>query len=115
MSLSEFLAQLASNPFSITFAQTQSVIEAHYTFSPTEFRNGDTVNAQGQNNGSCKLFAFAQLQGLSVEATLACFGDYYRKDVLEHPEATDHANIRNFMRYGWEGIEFKAPALQALH
>ena len=34
------------------------------------------------------------------------FGDYYRKDVLEHPDGTDHANIRAFMEVGWDGVKF---------
>ena len=29
-----------------------------------------------------------------------------RKDVLEHPDATDHANIRAFMKVGWDGVKF---------
>jgi hypothetical protein len=42
---------------------------------------------------------------------LACFGSYYRKDVLENPNGTDHQNIRNFMNRGWEGISFEKEAL----
>jgi hypothetical protein len=40
------------------------------------------------------------------------FGDYYRKDVLEHPEGSDHANIRQFIRDGWQGIQFDSDVLQ---
>ncbi|NNF96141.1 MAG: hypothetical protein HKM94_04340 [Halobacteria archaeon] len=43
--------------------------------------------------------------------TLACFGKYYREDVLQHPQGTDHLNIRTFMRHGWSGIQFEYPAL----
>ena len=32
--------------------------------------------------------------------TLNCFGDYYRKDVSHQPEATNHVNIRTFIKYG---------------
>jgi hypothetical protein len=32
--------------------------------------------------------------------------------VLENLEGDDHQNIRNFMKYGWEGIQFKNEALQ---
>lgn len=88
-----------------------AVIEANYDFTPTTFKNGKTVNEAGQNSGSCKLFAFAQLQNLSVDQTLACFGQYYRNDVLKNPEGTDHQNIRNFISYGWEGISFEGTAL----
>ena len=26
--------------------------------------------------------------------------------MLEHPDATDHANIRAFMKVGWDGVKF---------
>ncbi|MEO0413940.1 MAG: HopJ type III effector protein [Verrucomicrobiota bacterium] len=111
MNLSEFLTTLKTSPQDITFADTMSVIEENYLFQETQFTNGDTVNAAGENSGSCKLFAFAKLNQLDPDATLSCFGDYYRKDVLENPDGTDHANIRNFMKYGWDGIDFSGEAL----
>ncbi len=113
MKITDFLEKLNQTPESIQFSDTMEVIEANYTFTETAFTNGDTFNEAGQNSGSCKLFAFAKLNQLSKEETLACFGDYYRKDVLENPSGTDHANIRNFMKYAWEGIEFKGEALAA--
>ncbi|WP_198263061.1 HopJ type III effector protein [sulfur-oxidizing endosymbiont of Gigantopelta aegis] len=112
MTLNSFLQILQDAPESIEFTDTMSVIEALYDFTETAFNNGDLVNAAGENSGSCKLFAFAQLQDLSEEQTLACFGDYYRDDVLQHPEEKNHQNIRNFMQSGWSGISFSAPALQ---
>jgi hypothetical protein len=33
------------------------------------------------------------------------WGQYYR-DVLATPDGTDHQNIRNFMKTGWEGVDF---------
>ncbi|MFY7840031.1 MAG: HopJ type III effector protein [Lacibacter sp.] len=113
MNINDFINQLRSNPESIAFADTIATIEANYEFTPVRFTNGAAVNEAGTNSGSCKLFAFARLQHLSKEETLACFGDYYRVDVLQHPEATDHANIRNFMLSGWEGIHFDAQPLMA--
>ena len=112
MSLTTFLETLKSNPETIEFQDTMNVIEQLYTFRETAFSNGALRNEAGQNNGSCKLFAFAKLQGLSASETLACFGHYYREDVLAHPEGSDHQNIRNFMQSGWDGIEFEAAALQ---
>ena len=100
-----------SAPLTIEFATVLSVIEAHYEYTPSDFTNGNTHNLAGTNEGSCKIFAFAQLNKLSQEATLALFGDYYRKDVLENPQGEDHANIRNFMVHGWSGIQFSQPAL----
>ena len=112
MNLNTFLQQLTSAPDSIAFSDTMAVIEANYEFTPAAFKNGELVNEQGQNSGSCKLFAFAQLQGFSPQQTLACFGAYYRDDVLQHPAGTDHQNIRNFMKTGWSGIKFSASPLK---
>lgn len=114
MTLDTFLQKLKAAPHTIEFTDTQSVIDTLYHFTPTAFKNGAVENAAGQNNGSCKLFAFAKLQGLNQQQTLACFGAYYHRDVLEHPNGTDHGNIRNFMKYGWEGISYAGQALKLL-
>ncbi|WP_122054265.1 HopJ type III effector protein [Vibrio sp. Evd11] len=113
MELETLLNTLIQAPESIQFEDTMQVIEANYDFSESEFRNGDVVNAAGQNNGSCKIFAFGLAQELSPEQTLACFGQFYRNDVLGFPENTDHQNIRNFMVHGWSGVQFSQPALIA--
>ena len=58
-------------------------------------------------HGRCRdRLSFATYSKLEPAATLQLFGDYYRKDVLEHPDATDHANIRAFMKVGWDGVKF---------
>ena len=41
------------------------MIDALYDFTPSAFDNGEVHNAAGQNNGSCRILAFAQAQGLS--------------------------------------------------
>jgi hypothetical protein len=111
MELNELLQRLNAAPDSVCFNDTIALIDALYDFTPTSFRNGNTFSEAGQNNGSCKLFSFAKLQGLSQQQTLTCFGDYYRKDVLGNPDGTDHQNIRNFIATGWAGIEFGGMAL----
>ncbi|MBU1448109.1 MAG: HopJ type III effector protein [Gammaproteobacteria bacterium] len=111
MTLDTFLQRLNDMPESINFNDTMALIDEIYDFTPTAFSNGDTRNEAGQNNGSCKLFSFAMLNDLTPQQTLTCFGDYYRKDVLEHPDGTDHANIRNFMKTGWEGVSYEGHAL----
>jgi len=111
MQINAFLTKLNTTPDQIAFAETIATVDENYEFIPTAFRNGELANAAGQNSGSCKLFSFAKLQNLSTEQTLSCFGDYYRVDVLQHPDATDHQNIRNFIRFGWDGIEFESDAL----
>ena len=42
---------------------------------------------------------------------LACFGSYYFEEVLGNPEGSNHQNIRNFMKTGWNGIKFEGEAL----
>lgn len=113
MIIDTFLAKLTASPDDIEFTDTIAVIEANYTFTPTQFSNGTTVNQAGDNNGSCKIFAFGLAHGLSEAQTLACFGRYYRDDVLANPQGQDHQNIRNFMASGWAGIQFASQALTA--
>lgn len=106
------LQQLKTSPETINFKEVIAFIDDNYSFTPTRFTNGNTVNEAGENNGSCKLFSFAKLNDLSKEETLALFGDFYRTDVLQNPEGTDHQNIRNFMQFGWDGISFDGDALK---
>ncbi|WKB82654.1 HopJ type III effector protein [Cellulophaga omnivescoria] len=112
MTLDQFKEKLKNNPTAIAFTDTMQVIEDNYTFTPTAFKNGSLENKEGENSGSCKLFAFALKQELSKEETLACFGDYYRKDVLQDPEGNGHLNIRNFMQTGFNGLVFSVDALK---
>ena len=99
--------------------------------SEVPFSVGDVESTAGKNMGSAKIFSFATLSKLEKEATLHCasssrlplaprlpdcaasrrdwaavFGDYYRLDVLENPDGTDHANIRAFMKGGWPCVNF---------
>ncbi len=113
MNETELLAQLRATPDSIEFEQVMATIANHYHYSPTRFVNGEIINEAGSNEGSCKLFSFAKLQGLSEMETLALFGKYYRDDVMENPSGDDHGNIRNFILDGWLGIQFDGEALTA--
>jgi len=116
MTLDTLLDLLSNKPSSIHFKDVITLIDSLYDYTPCEFTNGkgdDTVtNVKSTNEGSCKLFAFALDQNLSEQHTLNCFGSYYRDDVLNNPTGNDHANIRTFMRYGWDGIHFPTPALR---
>ncbi len=106
------LEKIKQSPESISFPEVIAHIDANFDFTPTRFVNGVTVNEAGQNNGSCKIFYFAKLERFNKEETLALFGDYYRSDVIGNPEGNDHQNIRNFMRSGWEGIQFENASLR---
>ena len=112
MNTSVLLEKLSSDPDDVQFDEVISVIDESYDFNPCRFGNGAMVNEVGQNNGSCKIFAFARLHNLSEQQTLHCFGEYYRKDVLAKPDGTDHKNIRNFMVTGWSGIKFDGAPLR---
>lgn len=107
MNIKSFKNKLKENPRQIDFSETMSTIDENYDFTPTAFRNGVLENTEGQNSGSCKLFAFAKSQELTNEETLACFGQYYFDDVLNDPNGTGHQNIRNFMKTGFEGLSFE--------
>jgi len=116
MNVQDVLQQLQNAPDQVQFSDVIACVDKHYDYKKTAFTNGvgdDKLhNAAGSNEGSCKIFAFAQLHNLSCDNTLQCFGDFYREDVLQHPEAQDHGNIRRFMRDGWAGIEFEQMPLQ---
>jgi hypothetical protein len=114
MSLEKFIQKVSQGEL-ISFNETIIVITENYHYQPTEFSNGLNddviINPAGNNEGSCKIFAFAKLHQLDQQQTLALFGDYYRLDVLGNVNGKDHQNIRNFMKYGWDGICFKGQAL----
>jgi hypothetical protein len=115
MTVNELIEKINTEPDSIDFTEVMNTIEEAYNYTPTRFHNGTgskaTTNEAGTNEGSCKIFAFARLNHLNEQQTLACFGKYYREDVLGHPGNDDHANIRNFMLSGREGVRFEGEAL----
>jgi hypothetical protein len=115
--LNTLLTQIQTQPETVEFNTVISAINASYDFTPTRFVNGlgegSVINEAGTNEGSCRIFAFAQLHQLTQAQTLHCFGDYYRKDVLDNTSGDDHANIRTFMRDGWAGIQFDHVSLTA--
>ena len=112
MTLDTFKQTIQNTPEKVEFSDTISVIENVYNFTPTAFKNGDLYNEAEKNQGSCKVFSFAIQQGFSKEETLVCFGQYYFEDVLKNPEGTDHQNIRNFIKTGFEGLFFEGEVLK---
>lgn len=117
MNTEQFIHRLYDVPESIEFAEVIAFVDDNYEYSPTAFYNGvdeddQLLNEAGSNEGSCKIFALGQLLMLDEEHLLACFGRFYRDDVLANPDGDDHRNIRNFMAYGWGGIHFLGEALR---
>lgn len=108
--LSNLLRRSRGN--SLVFKEVIAFIETHYEHRPTAFKNGELRNEATQNQGSAKVFAFSKLNDLSKEDTLHLFAEHYTS-VLEHPDATDHQNIRQFMIHGWPGVAFEGEALLA--
>jgi len=115
MSIQKLIHKIKTQPEAVSFNEVIDCIGSNYTYSPSQFSNGTTgdqvINTAGSNEGSCKIFAFAKLNQLDEQQTLNCFGNFYRKDVLDKPNGDDHANIRTFMRHGWNGIDFEQVAL----
>ena len=108
--MNKIIQKLKSNS-STSFQEVINYIDENYLFTPTGFKNGNQYNEAGQNNGSCKVFAYAQLNNLSKEDTLLLFAEHYQS-VLNTPKATEHQNIRNFIELGWEAIKFEGVALK---
>ncbi|MGK0269970.1 MAG: hypothetical protein ACI88H_000603 [Cocleimonas sp.] len=113
MNTREYLEKVNKNPEILEFNELMELIENEYNFVPSAFKNGELDNSENENSGSCKLFSFAQIHSLTISQTLACFGTYYREDVLQNPDGEDHQNIRNFMQTGWDGVIFNQIALKA--
>ncbi len=118
MGITELLQKIRLNSDSVSFDEVIATIKENYHYTPTRFSNGlddaQVINEAGQNEGSCRIFAFARLHNLDEAETLSCFGKFYRDDVLGNPDGTDHANIRNFIRDGWAGIVFDGVVLKNL-
>ncbi|MBO9565165.1 MAG: HopJ type III effector protein [Niastella sp.] len=95
-----------------TFKEVLDFIETYYLHQPTAFKNGEAYNEATQNQGSARVFAFAQLNNLSKEDTLYLFAEHYLS-VINTPNGTDHQNIRQFIAHGWSGIAFEGQALLA--
>jgi hypothetical protein len=106
--LHDLLKSLKQN--STPFSEVIKFIETYYQHTPTAFKNGDAYNEATQNQGSAKVFAFAQLNNLSAADTLQLFAEHYQS-VLTTPNGTDHQNIRRFIANGWQGIAFEGQAL----
>jgi len=117
--LDQLINQIITDPKATEFQEVIKVIDANYHYSPTRFINGPVedcvINEAGKNEGSCKIFSFAKIQHLDEIQTLNCFGHYYRDEVLNNPDNSDHANIRSFIRYGWKTINFDNTALEKKH
>merc|ERR1712127_841363 len=101
-----FNANLEMSSDDIMFEEVMDMINEDYETGLIEFKNGDLLNAFGENEGSANVLSYGALSDFDKETTLKLWGQYYR-DVLATPDGTDHQNIRNFMKTGWEGVPFE--------
>jgi hypothetical protein len=103
--VSFFLAAAHRSPNSFAFSSVMDMIKKHFDQREVKWSNGETTNDAGQNAGAAAVYSLAAMAGLDEKRALELFAEHYR-DVLNTPEANDHANIRNFMVHGWKGIDF---------
>jgi len=101
-----FNANVEMSGDDIKFADVIELIDKYYENQLLEFKNGDILNKAGENEGSAKILSYAAIADLDKETTLKLWGEYYR-EVLADPDGDSHQNIRNFMKYGWEGVPFE--------
>lgn len=101
-----FNANVEMSGDDVKFADVIELIDKYYENQLLEFKNGDLVNKADENEGSAKILSYAAIAGLDKETTLKLWGEYYR-EVLNDPDGDSHQNIRNFMKYGWEGVPFE--------
>jgi hypothetical protein len=107
--LASFLAAIERD--SHQFAATLAFINQWYDFTPTAFNNGHIANSAEQNQGSCRVLAFASMQKLSTAQALKCFGEHYR-EVQAAPGADNHHNLRRLQAEGLVDIHFDRPPLR---
>ncbi|MFL1731678.1 HopJ type III effector protein [Moraxella oculi] len=96
----------------LQFSDVIAFIDNNHTYTRTKFQNGELVNEAGVNENSAKVFSLAKQHGLNQSDTLKLFAEHYQS-VLNNPDGTDHANIRNFMHYGWQGFHMSTNAILA--
>lgn len=110
MTLQELLGKVYANDPTLAFNDVLDCIDEHFIFTPTPFVNGKLSNSAEQNQGSCKVLAFAHQAGLHPEQALLLFAEHFRA-VKQNPNGDDHQNIRNFMASGWQGLSFAGKPL----
>ncbi|MBU2875884.1 HopJ type III effector protein [Marinobacter salexigens] len=93
------------------FDDTLTLIQRYFDYTPTSFQNGPLINAEGENAGSCKVFALGLHGSLNEADTLKLFAQHYQQ-VLHDPAGDSHSNIRQFMGSGWSGIRFENSPLR---
>ena len=79
-----FNANVEMDADSLKFEDVMALIDEHYESQLLEFKNGDIVNKQGENEGSAKLLSYAALSEMDKDTTLK---------VSENEESTIHVSF----------------------
>lgn len=65
-----FNANVEMDAKTLKFEDVIELIDTHYEPQLLEFKNGDMVNKQGENEGSAKLLSYAALSNMDKDTTL---------------------------------------------
>lgn len=65
-----FNANVEMNADDLKFEDVMELIDTHYESQLLEFKNGDILNKQGENEGSAKLLSYAALSNMDKDTTL---------------------------------------------
>jgi hypothetical protein len=65
-----FNANVEMNADDLKFEDVMEIIDKYYESQLLEFKNGDLLNKQGENEGSAKLLSYAALSEMDKETTL---------------------------------------------
>ena len=65
-----FNANVEMDADDLKFEEVIELIDEHYESGLIEFKNGDIVNKQGENEGSAKVLSYAALSEMDKDTTL---------------------------------------------
>jgi hypothetical protein len=65
-----FNANLEMDASDLKFEEVMEMLDVHYETGLIEFKNGDLLNKQGENEGSAKVLSYAALAEFDKETTL---------------------------------------------
>ena len=84
MTVAELVQKIKTQAENIQFSEIIETVDANYNFTPTAFKNGETMNEANQNNGSCKVFSFAKNQrNLLKPSQLKLISSYYKLFIIK--------------------------------
>ena len=78
-----FNANVEMDAGDLTFEEVIEIIDTHYEYGLIEFKNGDIVNKQGENEGSAKVLSYAALSDMDKATTLKVRTQAFRRDALQ--------------------------------